>query len=640
MTKKLILGTAGHIDHGKSSLVKALTGIDPDRLAEEKKRGITIELGFGELTLKDISFGVVDVPGHERFVRAMLSGATGIDIVLLVIAADEGVMPQTREHLAICSLLGIQAGIVVLSKVDSVDEDWLELVRDDIATTLQGSFLEDAPRVAVSAHTGAGLEELRSELLKMGRCVQTKAEHALTRLPIDRVFEQRGFGPVITGTMASGHFAVGDAIELLPSGAKGRIRGLHNHGSSVGEIVAGQRAAVNIQGISLDAIHRGEVITHEHTLETTQQFDARIQLLPHLPKPLKHRASMLLHVGTVQVPCRILFHTKEPLHAGEEAYARVLPDEPVVLLPQDRFILRGFQRLEQHGTTFGGGVVLDPLPTYRRRDRNVFERLEQLESEEPEVRIAALVYDTAKQGIELQALCQRMGWTGKRLEKVMGRLSSQGSVVRYEKEPPRFMHGDFIQSFSETLMEKVGAFHEAFPALEGMLRESLREQLHIDSIRLFTMLLDKLQKNQQLVVEQEHVRLPTHRARIPEQEEALRKSIQMLYMEARFTPPRSRDLPALLDEHEQDVDLALKFLARTQAITRVRDDLFFERSVLEELEHSVVDFFRQNESMTAQDFKSITGASRKFSIPLAEYLDSQKITCREGDVRKLLLRLD
>jgi len=338
LNKQLILGTAGHIDHGKSSLVRALTGVDPDRLPEEKKRGITIELGFAKMQLGDMTFGIVDVPGHERFVRTMVSGATGIDLVILVIAADAGVMPQTREHLDICELLGIRSGMTVITKTDLIDdEDWLELVKEDVASTLEGTFLEESPIISVSSHTGQGLDELKKTIQKMAPTVKTKERRSLARLPIDRVFEQKGFGPVITGTLHSGTLQEGDQIALLPDGLSGRVRGLQAHGESIEKAVAGQRTAVNIQGIDLTDIHRGQVLIHSEQMEPTLEIDGFARLLSHLPSPIKQRASLLIHTGTVQIPCKIWLYDGDLLEPGESSYVRIRLDKPTVLLPGDRF---------------------------------------------------------------------------------------------------------------------------------------------------------------------------------------------------------------------------------------------------------------------------------------------------------------
>lgn len=635
MKKRLILGTAGHIDHGKSSLVLALTGVHPDRLKEEKKRGITIELGFAELNLGDVQVGIVDVPGHERFVRTMVAGATGIDIVVLVIAADEGVMPQTREHLDICSLLGIKHGLVVLSKVDTVEEDWLELVKEDVAGTMEGTFLEGAPILGVSSVTGEGLDDLRGELTRLGKQVDSKAADGLMRLPADRVFEMRGFGPVITGTLVSGSLEEGDAVKLLPGGLTGRIRGLQVHGQPRQEAMAGQRTAVNIQGIELEEIHRGQVLVHDKELDETSMFDAKIQWLSHLPKPLKHRAPLLLHTGTVQIPCRIFIHNREPLLPGESTWVRVRLQEPTVLLPGDRLILRGFQRLEGHGTTVGGGVVMDPFPVWRRRDPELASRLARLEEGELEDNLELLTEDAGFSGISLSQLSQRVGRTQKRLDKTVKRLLSKGSMLMFEREPPRYIHREAMNQLADAMEERLKKYHEEAPMEEGMPREALREQLRIDSLKLYNLLLQRLLKANMIAQENERIRLATHKVRFAEQEAALQAEIQHVYQEGRFTPPRARDLPELLNASMEDIQPILDLLTRRQLLIRVVEDLFFDMEVFEGLKESVIQFLLEHETINAQQFKQLTGASRKFTIPLAEYFDREKVTVRTGDVRKL-----
>lgn len=635
MTKRLILGTAGHIDHGKSSLVLALTGVDPDRLKEEKSRGITIELGFAELSLGDLQVGVVDVPGHERFVRAMVAGATGIDLVVLVIAADEGMMPQTREHLDICSLLGISQGMVALTKVDLVDPEWLELVQDDIAQSLRGSFLEHAPIIPVSVVTGQGLDELKQQLLRIGKAVQGKSEDGLMRLPVDRVFEMKGFGPVVTGTLVSGTLIEGEQITLLPGHRQGRIRGLQVHNSPTERALAGQRTAVNIQGIELEDIHRGQVVVHTGALEETSMFDAKIQALAHLPKPIKHRSALLLHTGTVQIPCHVLIHDREPLQPGESTWARIQLDEPTVLLPGDRLILRGFQRLEGHGTTVGGGVVLDPFPVWRKRDPHWAERLQQLELGELETNLTLLALDAGVTGIGLAQLSQRTGFTTRRLQKSLGGLLSKGILVMYEKEPPQYIHKDSLIQLAHDLEERLEQHHKQYPLEEGMPREMLREQLQISSLKLFAVLLQKVIKEEQVAQEGERLRLSSHNIRFAAEEAAVQESILQLYREAKLVPPRARDLAEILQKQESDVQPILELLTRQRHLIRVQDDLFFDAQALLELKESVIQFLLEHESIDAQQFKQLTGASRKFTIPLAEYFDREKITVRTGDVRKL-----
>ncbi len=635
MTKRLILGTAGHIDHGKSSLVLALTGVDPDRLKEEKQRGITIELGFAELNLGDLQVGVVDVPGHEKFVRMMVAGATGIDLVVLVIAADEGVMPQTREHLAICSLLGVKQGLIAISKVDLVEPDWLELVEDDILGVVEGSFLEDAPILKVSATEGTGLEELKQELIRLGNSTESKAVEGLMRLPVDRVFEMRGFGPVVTGTLVSGTLQRDEQVTLLPGHHNGRVRGLQVHGSATEEALAGQRTAVNIQGVDLEHIHRGQVVVHTDALDETSMFDAKIQWLSHMPKPLKHRAPLLLHTGTVQVPCRVLIHNREPLQPGESTYVRIQIQEPTVLLPSDRIVLRGFQRLEGHGTTVGGGVVLDPFPVWRRKDPGLADRLARLEEGELDDHIALLTEDAGPAGLSLSQLSQRTGFTQRRLQKSLQLLLSRTTLVMYEKEPPRYIHKVALDHLAQALQDRLTTYHEEFPLEEGMPREALREQLRIESLKLFSQLLQRLTKDELIAQENERVRLASHKVRFAEQEAAMQEGILTLYVESEFQPPRARDLSEHIEGDPEDIQSILELLTRQRQLIRVHDDLFFHAEALLRLKDAVIKHLLENETIDAQQFKSFTGASRKFTIPLAEYFDKEKITVRSGDVRKL-----
>lgn len=635
MTKRLILGTAGHIDHGKSSLVKALTGVDPDRLKEEKKRGITIELGFAELVLGDLQVGVVDVPGHEKFVRMMVAGATGIDLVVLVIAADEGVMPQTREHLAICSLLGVKQGLIAISKVDLVDPDWLELVEEDIQSVVEGSFLEGAPILKVSATEGIGLDELKNELIRLGKDTESKTAEGLMRLPVDRIFEMRGFGPVITGTLVSGTLKRDEQITLLPGHLNGRVRGMQVHGNATEQALAGQRTAVNIQGIDLEHIHRGQVLVHTNALDETSRFDAKIRWLSHLTKPLKHRAPLLLHTGTVQVPCRVLIHDKEPLQPGEETFARIMLQEPTVLLPGDRIVLRGFQRLEGHGTTVGGGVVLDPFPVWRRKDPGLADRLAKLEEGELDDHINLLTEDAGTTGLSLSQLSQRTGFTQRRLQKSLKTLLSRQTLVMFEKEPPRYIHQEGVQILAQSMEQRLTTYHEEFPLEEGMPREALREQLGVDSLRLFNLLLQKLTKEELIAQENERVRLASHRVRFAEQEAALQEGILKLYSESGYQPPRARDLSDHLEGSAEDIQSILELLTRQGALVRVHDDLFFAADALNSLRDTVIQHLLEHETIDAQQFKAFTGASRKFTIPLAEFFDKEKITVRTGDHRKL-----
>ncbi len=376
--KFAVFGTAGHIDHGKSSLIRALTGIDPDRLKEEKKRGITIELGFAHLEWEDLILGIVDVPGHEKLVKTMAAGTSGIDFVLMVVAADEGVMPQTREHLEICSYLSIKDGIIALTKCDLVDEEWIKEVRDEIRSEFTGSFLEAAPIIEVSVEDGRGLNKLKEELHRRGLSTPPKPTDKLPRLATDRIFELKGIGLIAAGTLLSGVLKKGDTIQFLPSKKQGKIRTLQSYGREIECAQPGRRVALNISGIEKRDVKRGEWLVPPKTVEKTESIEVSLTLSEHYPAPLKHRAPALLSLGTAQIPCRIHLHAPRPLPHGQTAIARLILEEPTSALPGEPFILRGFQRLEGRGTTFAGGTVLDPYPKRKKLPPEFLEKLKKL----------------------------------------------------------------------------------------------------------------------------------------------------------------------------------------------------------------------------------------------------------------------
>jgi len=431
--KHLILGTAGHIDHGKTSLVKALTGIDTDRLKEEKARGITIELGFAHLELPGgVRFGIVDVPGHERFVRAMVAGVGGMDLVMLVIAADEGIMPQTREHLDILRLLGVRNGLVALTKRDLVDREWLGLVTEEVRDFVAGSFLEGAPIVPVSSRSGEGLDELRAELLWLAERVDEKRREGSFRLPVDRVFTVAGFGTVVTGTLLSGEIRVGDELELLPPGREGRVRGIQAHGAKSVQGQAGQRLAVNIQGIDLDQAHRGDVAGPRGVFRATRAVDVRLDYLASAPRELKHRATLRLHSATYEVPAQVILLDRDTLQPGDSAYVQLRLKEPSLLLSGDSYILR----MSAPATTVGGGVVLDPFPPRRRRrSSEALELLEAFGLGDHQRTIALIVAQNLLSGITFEEILLRSGCPRKVMEVALAALLSSGEVLQVTREP-------------------------------------------------------------------------------------------------------------------------------------------------------------------------------------------------------------
>jgi selenocysteine-specific elongation factor len=638
----VILGTAGHIDHGKTALVKALTGIDTDRLKEERRRGITIELGFAHLELGQTRFGVVDVPGHERFIKSMVAGAGGIDLVLLVVAADEGVMPQTREHLDICGLLGVRRGCVALTKTDLVDPDWLELVQEDLRQVLEPTFLADAPIVPCSATTGEGLEALREALGRAAAAVEPRDPRGLLRLPLDRVFTLKGFGTIVTGTLVSGTVQAGEEVEVLPTSLRAKIRGVQVHGDEVDRAVAGQRTALNLGGVDRQEVSRGEVLAHRGTLAPSPMIDALVTLLPGTRRPLPARSKVLFHIGTRQqeATCVLVGHGGR-LEPGQQALAQLRFELPVVALPGDRFILRGFHKQENYGTTVGGGTVLRVL-TRRIRPRHsgsvdLLARVMRAHQEEDvEERVSLELEGAGAAGLTRAELQQRLPYVPARQERVLQQLLSRRRAIRFDNETGATIHAEHFDHLARRVLEIVARHHRDQPLVAGIGREELRSRLGGSaSPRLFGRLLSEIEGRGELAVEREICRLAGHTVQTAATEiRPLADRILSAYAAAGLGPPREATLPAELGAAAADVAAAIKLLVDEHALVKVAD-LYFARPALEALRGRLVEFLEEHGQISAPQFKELVGQSRKFVIPLAEYFDAQKVTLRVGDFRKL-----
>jgi len=480
--RHIILGTAGHIDHGKSTLVKALTGIDPDRLKEEKERGITIDIGFADLLFPEhsLSVGIVDVPGHERLVKNMLAGTGGIDMVLLVVAADEGMMPQSREHLAICNLLKIRAGLVAVTKADLVDGEWLGLVVEEVREGVKGTFLEGAPVIPVSSRTGSNLDLLKQTILDLGLRLSPKSAAGLFRLPIDRVFTLKGFGTVITGTAVSGAIAVDDPVEIVPAGIQTKVRGLHTHGRPVGSASAGQRVAINLQGVEKEALRRGDVAVTPGSFGATRTIDAVVEMLSGAP-PLKNRSLVHFYSGTSEAVARVILYDKGEVKGGEKAYCQFRLSSAVVSVAGDRYIIRRFSPL----VTMGGGEVLDPAPVRRKRTR-IVEELGILHSGTLGQKISLRIASAGKSGMPMRLLAGWISADVDAVKKAVDALKNSGEIVQYED---LLLHGTALAGLQEKLREILGRYHRQNPLRPGMVKEEVRGQLGLDP-RLFSNLLN------------------------------------------------------------------------------------------------------------------------------------------------------
>ncbi len=631
--KQIILGTAGHIDHGKTSLIRAMTGIDTDRLKEEKARGITIELGFANMILPGGQpLGIVDVPGHERFVKNMVAGATGIDLVMMVIAADEGVMPQTREHMEICSLLGIQHGLVALTKKDMVDEEWLELATDDVTTFTQGTFLEDAPIIPVSSADGSGLEALAAALEKIAANLPERSDSGFFRLPIDRVFTMKGFGTVITGTLTSGTVTVGDPVMLYPSHETSKVRGIQVHSESVNEAHAGQRTAINFQGLSKEAANRGDVLAHVDTLQVSYMVDAKLHCLKSLTKPLKNRVRLRVHTGTSEILGVLILLDREELAPGDTAVVQLRLENPIAVVTQDRFVVRSYSPVR----TIGGGTILNPMaPKRKRLNDEAIGALSRLAEGEPEEVVNQHIRDAGVNGVSFGVLRIMTNLTEKKLGKLLDLSLSHKKAILIDKEARLYMHQDHVEQVGEQMLAKLEAYHQDHPLKPGISKEELKSKFPRVSIKLFTLKLNQLVREDKVVVDEKIVRLADHEAALGVDQDELRQKIITICRAGALTPPSFKDIVKTVNAPDKTVQDILVYLVEAEELVKIKEGLFYDRRAVEALRDELVSFLREKGEISTPEFKNMTGASRKYVIPLIEYFDHQHVTIRIGDIRKL-----
>jgi selenocysteine-specific elongation factor len=634
----VIIGTAGHIDHGKTALVKALTGIDTDRLQEEKRRGITLELGFAHLTLPGgLDAGVVDVPGHERFVKAMVAGAGGVDLVVLVIAADEGVMPQTREHLDICRLLGVRAGVVALTKADLLPElgtEWLDLLRQDLAELTAGTFLEGAPVVPCSARTGEGLDALKAELARLAKDLSQRPVEGPAFLPVDRAFTLKGFGTVVTGPLLSGAFAVEDAVSLLP-GLAGpwRVRGLQVHGQAVQRAVAGQRTAVNVSGIAAEQVSRGMVLCRHEELNPTRMLDVELELLPAVAAPLPKRKKLLLHLGTAHAEVTVALLEGDVLRPGEKAVAQLRLGTEVVALPNQRFILRGFRAMPGRGATLAGGRVL--ATGDRRRRSGASEVLRPLLDADPETRIAWLARQAGYRGMTPKDFFGRSALSHKLLTRALEVLAARGVLLLVDKDRRLYVSGDVFQALGARARAMLQGFHEREPLKEGMSKEELRRRLSPElEPKIFARLVQGLLEGPVQAVG-DALRLSGKGHTLSGKDVDLRARLLSALSTFGLGPPRVDELATEAGVPSARALDILRLLGNEGQVARVSDEFFFHRAAVDGLRERLVAHLREHKEITTQAFKDMVGQSRKYVIPLSEYFDREKVTLRVGEKRVL-----
>lgn len=621
--RNIIAGTAGHIDHGKSALVRALTGIEPDRWEEERRRGISIDLGFAHLELdKDIRVGFIDVPGHERFVKNMLAGAGGIDIVLLVIGADESIKPQTREHFDICRLLGIRHGLVVLTKADLVDPDIVELVKLEADDFVKGSFLEGAPIIAVSSKTGEGLDVLRRELSALARRISEKNVEGYLRLPVDRSFSMKGFGAVVTGTLVAGRVSVEQEVEVQPGGRRVRVRGVQVHGSAAKQARAGQRTALNLAGIETSEVGRGMTLVEAGSFEAATLIDCEIELLSSA-KPLKHRAPVHFHAWTAETEAQVRLLDREVLQPGQSAPARLVLKDPVQLLPGDRFIVRMFSPV----VTIGGGTVVDIAPPERLKRVDAAARITRLAKSGPEDRVVTLVRES-KFGLGIRAVVARTAFTKAQLDAV----TKTARLVSLSGPEPWLVDAEWFAARQQKIHDTCAAFHRQNPLLPGVPREEVRSR-ELNGAPQF--LLDAmLSQSKTVVAEGEHLRLKSHQLHLKQDEEAALGKIEKAFEEAGLAVPALAEVLAKCGVEAARSRSLLQILFRQRKLFRISEDLVYHHSAIETLKQMLA--AHKGERFAVPTFKDWTGVSRKYAIPLLEFLDRERITRRDGDDRIVL----
>ncbi len=630
--KSIIVGTAGHIDHGKTALVKALTGIDADRLEEEKRRGITIDLGFAhmELALPDgesLRLGFVDVPGHERFVRNMLAGVGGIDLVLLVIAADESIKPQTREHFDILQLLGVERGITVLTKSDAVDVETLDVVRLELEEFLRGTFLDNPGAIVpVSALTGAGLDNLKQAIVEVAAQVRPRDAAALARLPIDRVFTMKGFGTVVTGTLVAGTIRAEDELEVLPSRRRVRVRGVQVHGRAADAAFAGQRTALNLAGVATEDLSRGMTLAPPATFAPTRHADVSLTLLRSAPGPMKDRMRVHFHSFAMETVAQLKLYGTPQVLPGENSCARLTLPEPALLLPGDRFILRQFSPV----ITIGGGTVLDAAPI--KRAAGLARFLHLLDKSEPETAVRARIARRRAAGIAMKALVAE---TGKKPEALLSLLAN---ALRREKVvciDDSLVHAPSLRTLQFGLIQAVAKFHRQNPLVAGIGREQLREQRKIP-IEIFNAALDALVRKKKLEASGDLVRLPGQGVVLRDEEAESKKKIEDAFALAGLKVPALQEVLSGLTVDKARAQKIVTLLLRDRVLIKVSDELVFHRSTLESLRSQIAALKSGSPKIDVAKFKDLTGVSRKYAIPLLEYLDRERVTKRVGDMREIL----
>lgn len=634
--KHIIIGTAGHIDHGKTTLIKALTGRSTDRLAEEKERGISIELGFTYFDLPSgKKAGIIDVPGHEKFIKNMLAGVMGMDIVLLVIAADEGVMPQTREHLAILDILGIDKGFIVLSKSDLVEEEWLELVKEDVKDNIKGSFLENSPIISVSSTKGTGIDEAVKLIDQISLELEDVEADDMPRLPVDRVFSITGFGTIVTGTLLSGKFTKGEEIEVFPNEKLGRIRSLQVHDEDTEVAYAGQRVAINIAGLKKGDIDRGDVIAPRDSMEKTLMLDVKLRLIEDLDRVIENRSRLRIYIGSKEVLCRLVLLDKEVLNPGEEAFAQLRLEEEAVAKRGDKFIARFYSPM----FTIGGGEILESNPGKKKRfDREDIKEL-QIKDEGKSIDIIEkIILDKSKYFPSLKEISTNTAMLEEKTRSEVQNLVKEDKVILFQLTKDLYLiHKDYFDKLKDDIIEELKAFHKGYPLRGGMAKEEIRSKFLSQANQIVGERVIDLMVGEGLIEQDmENIKIKGFKVRYSDLQLEIKDNIIKTYLDAGFNPPKREELFEIWDYLNEEIAEVFNSTVNTQELIKLNEDIYIHQEYYQKALKALKDYIHKNESIKLADYRDLLDTNRKLAIGLLEYFDRLKITKRDGDSRYLV----
>ena len=634
--KHIIVGTAGHIDHGKTTLIKALTGRNTDRLKEEQKRGISIELGFTYFDLPTGKrVGIIDVPGHEKFIKNMLAGVVGIDIVLLVVAADEGVMPQTVEHLAIMDLMGIKKGFIVLTKADLVDEEWIELVKEDVREQVKGTFLENTPIIPVSSTEKRGIDKVIELIEELSTKIEDIDVDDTPRLPVDRVFSIQGFGTIITGTLLSGAFKVGDEVQIFPGNTVGRIRTLQVHGEDTEVAYAGQRVAINLAGVKKEEVDRGDVIAPKDSMKETSMLDVKVKILDNVEHIIKNRARLRLYIGTKEVLCRLVILDKEELNPGDEAFAQLRLEEKTVAKRGDRFILRFYSPMY----TIGGGRILEPNPNKKKRfDPQAIAELKVKESGDSTDIIERIILDKSKNFPSIKEIATSTAMLEDKVKKDVETLASKNKVILFNLTKDVYViHKDYFEQVTDKIVDYLNTYHKKYPLRRGVLKEEIRSR-YLSSAKAIVgeKFIDLLIEKGLIEQHKDKVAIKGFSVELNDRQQGIKEAIINSIKEKGFTPPKREELIDKASSNYQEGEEVFNYLLEKGDIIKLSEEVYIHRADYEKALELMKEHINKNGHITVAEYRDILNTNRKVALALLEYFDSLKITRREGNIRKLI----